>query len=212
MISKGRVIFYIMKIDKLKVNWTLIVTYILTFALIGSYVYILLHGISPHDACLEYQKYYVENVLEDWPGYGGLDYEIGDVKYFATDHEKNEINTRGAGWGQLESEGCWTVGEEAYFYENIINAEENEKYVVELEIYQTLADKAQVIVNGTEIGEIKSNENGVVSFEIPDNLIKNGFTSFELKIDNPKIPSEISDSTDDRELGVNIVSFKIWKQ
>lgn len=77
-----------MKIDKLKVNWTLIVTYILTFALIGSYVYILLHGISPHDACLEYQKYYVENVLEDWPGYGGLDYEIGDVKYFATDHEK----------------------------------------------------------------------------------------------------------------------------
>lgn len=43
-------------------------------------------------------------------------------------------------------------------------------------------------------------------------MIKNGFTSFELKIDNPKIPSEISDSTDDRGLGVNIVSFKIRKQ
>ncbi len=197
---------------KNKVNWSLIVTYIIALSLIVSYVFILNHGLKPKEACLEYKKYYVDNVLEDWPGYGGLDYEIGDIRYFASNHEEHLMNTRGIGWGQLESQGCWTVGDESYFYENIVNADENADYVMELEIYQLLAEDVHVLINGTEIGEINSDDQKTVTFDIPENLIKNGFTTFEFQIDSPKAPSEISDSTDERKLGINIVSFQIKEQ
>ena len=106
-----------------KINCSLIIVYIVAISLIISYFYILYHGLRPKEASLDYQKYYVEDVLQDWPGYGGLDYKIGDVEYFSCNYDENIMDTRGIGWGQLESEGCWTVGEEAYFYENIVNAQ-----------------------------------------------------------------------------------------
>ncbi len=190
----------------------LILTYVIAIALIVSYVYILVHGIVPKDSCLEYQKYYVENVLSDWPGYGGLDYRIGDIRYFSNNHEENLINTRGTGWSDLENEGCWTVGDESYFYENIKNARGDTEYVLKLNVFQALADLVHVRINGKEIGTIEEGKEGMIMFSIPKNLLTNGFTTFELKIDSPKVSSQQSKSTDDRELGINIISFEIGEK
>ncbi len=55
--------------------------------------YLALHPNVP----MEYRLYYLEDKLEDWPGYGGLNVQPGDTLYFSATRQ-NSVRHRGSGW------------------------------------------------------------------------------------------------------------------
>lgn len=92
-------------------------------ALAGYYAFVLFLGKNP-GVGTEYRMYYMDHLLSDWPGQGGLAYEpgtqlygIGYSKYRKTD--KPLCITKGQGWKNREtqtggSENC--SGEASMFF------------------------------------------------------------------------------------------------
>lgn len=87
--------------------------YLIGIGLIIFYLFVLYKGIAI-DSCREYKLYYVDKLLEDWPGYGGLEYELGTPVDFDLG-SASPVRRRGKGWGPLETEGCW-IEDEAVLY------------------------------------------------------------------------------------------------
>lgn len=87
--------------------------YLIGIGLIIFYLFVLYKGIAI-DSCREYKLYYVDKLLEDWPGYGGLEYELGTPVDFDLG-SGSPVRQRGKGWGTLETEGCW-IEDEAILY------------------------------------------------------------------------------------------------
>lgn len=179
--------------------------------LIAIYVYILYLGFFPN-VCREYKMYYIDETLVDWPGYGGLKYKLGEKMYFGSDYS-DVIKNCGAGWGAVEAGARWTDGNEAKLYFDVSGIiEENYEVplVFSLEIVNTLADKVEVLCNGILLGTIRMDDKNFVTV-LSEDLIKKGFLEFTFAIDNPVRPCDVSDSLDDRQLGIMVKSVEIKK-
>lgn len=182
-----------------------ILCWIVSGILISIYVYILYLGLFPN-VCKEYQMYYIDETLVDWPGYNGLNYTLGEKLYFGLDYD-NTLKNRGLGWGNKESKACWTDGTEAKLYFDLSNSNEK-SLVLSFEIEQCLTDKVDVIANEVLLGTIQKNDKIFMAI-IPKESIKNGFLELTFIIDEPIRPCDVSDSLDQRQLGVMLKSVEI---
>lgn len=100
-------------VEKRHITPKTLVVYIICALVLVFYLCVLF---APRDVCLEYEMYYVEKTLDDWPGYGGLKYELGNPVYFGSDRKNANSLRRGKGWSTREKEYCWTVANEANVY------------------------------------------------------------------------------------------------
>ena len=59
----------------------------------------------------EYELYYIKKQLKDWPGYGGLRYNLGEQLFFGTQaNGMQKITNRDPGWYYKESWGVMDNG------------------------------------------------------------------------------------------------------
>jgi hypothetical protein len=102
--------------------------YCLVF-LLGAWYLVIAYWVVNPAVGREYRLYYIERSLTDWPGYGGLDYQLGQRLYFGSAVEEGRrVKHRGRGWvfDRLEH-GSWTVGnysELLFFLDNIASVDE----------------------------------------------------------------------------------------
>ena len=90
--------------------------YFISICLIFWYVTVLYWSLYPKVG-LEYKMYYLDKTLSDWPGYGGLNYNLGDVLYFNNKPKIGKpIKNRGQGWFNSNAWGCWINGKKAELY------------------------------------------------------------------------------------------------
>lgn len=152
--------------------------YILSFILVLSYFLILSTSLYPK-VNTEYDLYYLSKDLQDWPGYGGLEYTLGKPESFAR-YDDNRIRRRGNSWNSFEDDGCWTYGDTAsVLYTGI--AEQN--LILEVEIPDIREGAAaEVCVNGVSVGRIEHAR--TYSFGISQELVNGDITTVEFRIDN----------------------------
>lgn len=152
--------------------------YILSFLLVLTYFLILGTSLYPR-VVLEYDLYYLKGDLQDWPGYGGLDYTLGKQESFAR-YDDNRIKRRGNMWNSFEEDGCWTYGDTASLLYTGIEKQRLEVRLFVPEVRQGAS--AQVNVNGVKIGDIEAAQ--IYCFEIPPELTENEVMKLEFKVSN----------------------------
>ena len=74
--------------------------YVVSALLFISYVIILGTSMYP-EVCTEYELYYIDGRLQDWPGYGGLQYRLGTPVIFVSTEEER-TKRRGNSWNSFE--------------------------------------------------------------------------------------------------------------
>lgn len=147
--------------------------YAVSALLFLSYVVILGTSLFP-DVCAEYRLYYIDKDLQDWPGYGGLQYRLGTPVVFRSTAE-DRTKRRGNSWNSFEEDGCWTYGDHSALYFSGISPEEGkagtetpERYV-EIEVQEVREGAvSEVCANGEPIGQIASA--GTFRFELPQGM------------------------------------------
>ncbi len=130
----------------------------------------------------EYQLYYISKSLQDWPGYNGLEYTLGDIILLTTEGSNlNIAKRRGFNWNAIEEDGCWTFGDRASLFFTSIEPEHNQDSIYGHFDISDIRDNcsAKVFANNTYLGEI--NEEGVFIFEIPNNSYKDENGKIEIK-------------------------------
>ena len=161
--------------------------YVISLILIVFYIGILIKGINT-DANTEYKLYYVERVLQDWPGYGGLKYDLGVPIGFGI-QEENVVKRRGKGWGNLEENACWTIGSNASLYFSEIPSGEPLMLSIELESMVPNVI-AHIYANDSEVGIITGeidSERMEYKILIPSDIVSaSKELILEFKIDNPQ--------------------------
>lgn len=155
--------------------------YILSFLLVLAYFLILGTSLYPK-VNTEYDYYYLSKKLQDWPGYGGLEYTLGKPESFAR-YDDNRTRRRGNLWNSFEEDGCWTYGDTAsVLYTGI----EKQNLLLKIEVSDIREGaSAQVCVNGGRVGTIESAR--IYNFTIPMELIEaagGAVINVEFKIDN----------------------------
>lgn len=163
-----------------------IIGYLFSAVLFIFYFVILLSAKEP-DVCYEYEQYYITKDLEDWPGYGGLAYQLDTPVYFDSNaSEEMKVKRRGKGWGTLEEDGCWTYGDESTLFFTELPAGN-----LKLELYLTAMEEntyTEVYANSEKAGVIdalKSTEDPFL-FSIPESAIENGRLILHFKTIRPE--------------------------
>lgn len=158
-----------------KVN---IIGYIVSGILIAAYIIILSTALNPK-VKLEYDLYYIEKDLQDWPGYDGLNYSLGTKESFAI-NEENRINRRGRSWNAFEEDGCWTYGEHASLFYTGLSGKD---LVIEMEIEDIRENaSAAIYINNSCIGEITAA--GTYYFKVSKDINNSEITMVELLVNN----------------------------
>ncbi len=154
--------------------------YAVSALLFLSYVMILGTSLFPK-VCAEYRLYYIERELQDWPGYGGLQYRLGTPVVFRST-EEDRTRRCGNSWNSFEEDGCWTYGgHSALYFSGIFQnpgkedggagnaGEEEKKRYVEIDVQEVREGAvSQVCANGEPIGQIASA--GTFRFEFPQDM------------------------------------------
>ncbi len=134
--------------------------YAVSALLFLSYVMILGTSLFPK-VCAEYRLYYIERELQDWPGYGGLQYRLGTPVVFRST-EEDRTRRCGNSWNSFEEDGCWTYGgHSALYFSGIFQnpgkedggagnaGEEEKKRYVEIDVQEVREGAvSQVCANG----------------------------------------------------------------
>lgn len=191
-------------------NWKKVLCYSGSITLFFIYLFVFSKGFFP-EVCKEYKMYYIDDILMDWPGYGGLKYEPGTKLYFGNNFE-DKVTSRGQGWGNRENEACWTLGEYASVYFDIsedIKKNNSSSYILRLEMLNSVSD-AVVKVNGNVIGKILSGDKAFIE-QIPLEAIQDGMLEIGFEIDSPVRPCDVTDSKDTRLLGLMLKSISVDK-
>ena len=162
----------------------LIPIYVLCVLILFSYLFILF--LRP-DVCIEYKMYYIDKVLEDWPGYGGLGYDLGDTVFFGENQANQLSERRGSGWAPREDAYCFTDGKEASVYFVI---EKQASLDLTLSVKEIVCASYSVYANGTLIGEDLTHKNTSFTLKIPKDAIKEGLLEVTFKINEPSRLSE----------------------
>lgn len=161
-------------------KYSKILYYFISVVLLVTYLIILYTSTVPK-VPYEYQLYYISKSLQDWPGYNGLKYTLGDIISLTTENSNtNTLKRRGHNWNALEEDGCWTFGDHAsLFFTDVGNKP--------LYAYFDISDirdncNANVYAYNTYLGEIS--EEGIFTFEIPENSYHNGQIEIKFLLEN----------------------------
>lgn len=179
-----------------------------SFAFILFYCYIILLKFYP-DVSLEYRASYIDKVRSYYPE-GEFNYQLGQKEIFSNQIADNPVKKRmGSGWYDFEEEGVWTKGKRAALYYKIENGVE-QNLVLNMELYKTIQDdmSVKILANGKKIGNFNGSDR-TISAEIDQSVLKKNGLKLEFLIDSPARPCDLSDSEDERKLGICISSITI---
>ncbi len=161
-----------------------ITCYGISLCLIGFYCWTLLRGINPQ-VPVEYQMFYIDHTLVDWPGYGGLAYEAGtELNFCRLEDDQNQVKRRGKGWKSLEADGCGFADNNAYVYFSELQPKDYELTVEISELKGTL----MAFANKTELEPFVYAEEEVYRTLIPADCISDGNLMLMFQLEN--IPQE----------------------
>lgn len=170
-----------------KWNFKKIICYAAILLLCLFYCSIFYQGIRPN-VCEEYQMFYIDITLKDWPGLGGLAYEPGTKLVFKNDDNlPNRVKNRGKGWDELEEDGCRNAAGQAELY---FRGLPDNNYILSLE-FTEIKSKIDVFMNGKFIGQISEQDKMKHALNLPNELIKDGKIDiiFEAETGNFKMKS-----------------------
>lgn len=195
-------------------RYTKMMCYLISTCLCVWYLTVVYWAKHPN-VCKEYELYYIKKQLKDWPGYGGLRYDLGEQLFFGTEENgMKKIRNRGLGWSLKEKWGSWTEGKNAHLYFII-----NKKITSDLNLTM-MSDAfcpegfqaADIFANDIKIGKLRFKDTILkdYQFTIPKEIIKkDGWLHLEFIIQNPSSPSQYGLSKDDRMLGIGMNWIKI---
>jgi hypothetical protein len=105
-----------------------------------------------------------------------------------------------AGWGRLETGGCWSDGDTAYLY---VKAKSDTGNLLLFQLRSYRSSGLHFIVNGKHVQDIVLSVGRLQEFtlKLPES---DGSYLIECRIDGAVAPSEISESEDSRRLGVHL--------
>lgn len=132
---------------------------------------------------------------------GKFDYELGSVAYFGR-KLSDDKDYCGVGFSGAEDDFRWTDGEIAYSYFNLKD-QKPEKLI--LEVGSMLCDDYDIYLNNVAVATGETMR-GTLNIDIPQECQGEEIIILELRLNNPKRPCDISESTDNRLLGLQIVS------
>lgn len=163
---------------------------------------------------IEYKMHYISKQLSDWPGNGGLQYQIGNKLFFGTaENGMAKIKSRGTGWNGKEDWGDWTDGKDAHVYliinENIMN-----NLIMTIDtttFYPDGKQKVDICIDGIKVSTLYIENSVFKDYQviIPKDLIKRGKPiDIQFIINNPLSPSQYG-SKDTRLLGMGVKWIQI---
>ncbi len=190
--------------------------YIVSICLCFWYATVLYWAQIPN-VCPEYKLYYLDKKLIDWPGYGGLSYNLGEKIFFKTDDNgMQKVPFRGQGWSGIESWGTWTIGHNA----DLFFALEDD---IDSDLIMTTKATAfrpggyqlvDVSVNNEMVGALNFKHSEIMEYniKIPKKLsTKSEIMNINFNIHNPASPEQYGLSNDNRLLGIGLVWLQIDK-
>lgn len=186
-----------------KVFLKLIPIYVICALILFSYFFILF--LKPN-VCLEYKMYYIDDTLSDWPGYGGLSYNLGDTVFFGENKADKLSKRRGDGWAPREETFCFTDGKEATVYFVIENKTPLD---VTIAVKEIACSSYSVYANGTLIADGLTHQNTSFTLNIPGELLTNELLELTFKLEAPTRPSGEYKLGRTGLLGVQVESIKI---
>lgn len=152
----------------------------------------------------EYQLFYVEEKLTEWPGNGGLAYSAGDTIYLDNSHKEATNFRKGNGWGDREDGFSWSVGTLSELYFSFTEARD---YILVIEVGEKMCSDYEVYANDYLLGNSQTEIGGKIVLELPQNVLEDSaLVDLNFHINNPVRPCDISSSTDERELGFQLKS------
>lgn len=174
--------------------------YLLCAGLMAFYLFTLYSAFRPA-VCEEYQLYYIDKELQDWPGYGGLSYLPGTPLYFDSLHPRKERARRlGKGWNSPEENGTWTYGDRAvlFFTDLPVNSMNLDLLVTDLRE----GASGTVYFDGSSIGKIDAAGN--LSFPLSVKADSDSLSVIEIKVENFGAIGE-----DSRNQGIKIMEVQL---
>ena len=181
------------------------ICYIFSIGLIIMYIFTLSLKFFPK-VPIEYELYYLDNKLQDWPGYNKINVKINEkTKFYGEDIGKN----KGVGWSYPEEWGTWTDGQEATLYygtKNLKNINGNLKFSIKIN-GEYPYDQLDIFINDNKIKKQDINfEDNIVSFSVKkEYFYNNKAIEVKFKFNNIKSPYEKGISEDTRKLGLPVI-------
>ena len=195
-------------------RYTRIMCYLISGSLCLWYLTVIYWAQHPN-VCKEYELYYIKKQLVDWPGYGGLRYNLGEQLFFGTkENGMQKIKSRGLGWSGKESWGTWTIGKNTHLY-FIMNKEITSDLKLTMMSHAFCPEGFQVVdilVNGIMVGTLRFKDSSKKEYHvtIPKKIIKkDGLLHLEFIIQKPSSPKQHGSSKDKRKLGIAMHWMKI---
>lgn len=153
---------------------------------------------------VEYKLYYVDKSLSNWPGYGGLSYDLGKRISFYGDSTNNY---RGLGWSNQEKWGTWTDGSESTMYLDIkqhITSDLTLKFYAHSCVQPR---NIKIVANGQNIAKVLVTMNdSELKLTVPKEVFqKSKLLELKFIIGEAKPLSELIDTSDSRKLGIGLI-------
>lgn len=134
-----------------------------------------------------------------------LECNIGDTIYLGRNLAAPGQDPCGNGWSGSENDFRWTDGKMAYAYFRF--ADEIPQKIM-IEVGNTLCASYDIAINGCVLIEGCNVKNSTVELTGFAEAIVNHSARLEISINDPQRPCDISDSTDARWLGLQVVSIR----
>ena len=184
--------------------------------LIASWYAIVLYWIYSPNPSIEYRLYYIDKVLSDWPGQGGLKYEFGTMLSFGKESiSETLVKNKGQGWSKPEADHTWTIDDTAVLFfiieKDIVSGERESDIIIKAEVQAFIVREfgltEQIVVVKVNDQEI---DNWIIDQEdyfeyvtiIPKTLINDQLLKISFEIVNATSPKELGLSEDSSNLGL----------
>ena len=152
--------------------------YVVCVLLVCGYFAILL---SKPNVPIEYQLYYIDDVMDEWPGYGGLSYAPGTVIRFGTAYGDVNATRRGRGWELHHENSMRAVTDGAPIFFVLDNSV---GYSCKAEMGGINAKSFVFKANGTTVFDSSQMVDGVARFDIDKSLIgDDGLLNLSIEFD-----------------------------
>lgn len=169
----------------------------------------------------EYDSYYIEQTDPSWSGMNAYSYSYGTVLNFTSDPgaDQSPVTHLAGGWYDKEPTGTWTKGESASLHfspNSSIDSGLQLRFrgtVISNEPTQNIT----VLVNSQQVQTLTIRDSGWqnLTVNIPAsnvrNIDSNQLLNVTFLIGSPTKPSDISNSSDTRRLGLAIKWFVMEK-
>ncbi len=182
-----------------------IILYTLSAALFISYVSVMIVGLDTSRATEAFNLYYVTREARHYVTQENLEGNYGADTVFFYNSNGNFLN-EGIGWGDLEENATWILGNEASAFIYIDDLSHD--YVFTINIQDEIGYANDLIVNGTDIGQLVF-ENNTASINVPANTLRVGLNRFLIRTNDDVLPiNQVNPETEDgRPLNLFVTSF-----